>query len=275
VTPLIAHDNDAWLRAQLPSWLLDPTVLAGLELAPPDRATFELSDAEGAVRPLELRPTGRLGVDTVAPPVLPVSRQRPAIATRYWNKYLPDERMIYFAYDACVDDALAGSVATFTERMLAFADRNPVDRFVIDLRNNGGGDSRLLQPLIDGLAAREALAGRVFAIIGGHTFSSALINAIQLKRRARATLVGGPTGGKPSSHGEVRTFTLPRSQLRVQYSTKLFSFPDFPGDALPPDLPVEQRAADWLAGRDAAIEAIRAARVPGSSRAGGERRRAP
>ena len=120
--------------------------------------------------------------------------------------------MIYFAYNACAEDARVGPFAAFAQSTLAFADAHPIDRFVIDLRRNGGGNSELIRPLIDGLAARPALAGRVFAIIGMHTFSSAMIDAMELSRRVHARLVGGPTSGKPSGYGEIKTFTLPISE---------------------------------------------------------------
>jgi hypothetical protein len=119
-----------------------------------------------------------------------------------------------------------------------------------------------MDPLIDGLAARPALAGRVFVIVGMHTFSSAVIDAMQLVRRLHARLVGGPTAGAPSGYGEVGSFELPHAHLRVQFSTRHFANPDFPGDALRPDLPVTVRAADWFAGRDPALDAILAAPVP-------------
>ena len=93
-------------------------------------------------------------------------------------------------------------------------------------------------------------------IIGRRTFSSAILNAIELKRRLGAILVGEPTGGAPSHHGEVLTFTLPRSGFTVQYSTKYHQNPDFEGDAVTPDLPVAATYADFLALRDPVLEAI-------------------
>jgi hypothetical protein len=89
-----------------------------------------------------------------------------------------------------------------------------------------------------------------------------VIAAMELKRRLHATLVGGPTAGNPSGYGEVKTFTLPRSGLLVQHSTRLFANPDFPGDALVPDLAVHVTSADWFSGRDPAMDAILAAPVP-------------
>jgi hypothetical protein len=262
VTPLVPHDNDAGVHAELPELLLDPAVLAGADLAAADHATFTLAAADGTPRELDVRP-GASGAPVAFPKPLPLHLQGPN--TNYWNRYVAEDRLLYFAYNACADDPRVTPFAEFAASTFAFADQHPVDRFVIDLRRNRGGNSLIIEPLIAGLAARPALAGRVFAIIGMRTFSSAMLDAMELKRRVHATLVGGPTSGKPSSYGEVLTFALPRSKIVVQYSTKLFSNPDFPGDAVAPDVPVTVRAADWFEGRDPALAAIMAAPVPGSN----------
>jgi hypothetical protein len=259
MSPLVSRDNDAGLRGLLPTLLLDPVLLAGTDLGSADGATFRLADQDGSIRELALRPVPR-PVSVEPPRSLPLHLQGPL--TRYWNKYVEADHLVYFAYNACAEDPSVGPFAQFAASTLAFADQHRVDRFVIDLRRNGGGNSRILQPLIDGLAARPALAGRVFVITGMHTFSSAVLNAMDLVRHAHATLVGGPTAGKPSGYGEVKTFALPHSKLVVQYSTKLFSNPDFPGDALEPKIPVKVTSDDWFSGRDPQMDAILRATVP-------------
>ena len=259
LAPLVAHDNAAGLHGQLPDLLVDPALLAGADLAPADRATFVLADRDGKTRALALAPAAH-GVAIAPPAHLPLHLQGPR--TAYWNRYDAADHLVYLAYNACANDPRVGPFADFAARTLAFADGHVVDRFVIDLRRNEGGNSEIIDPLIAGLAARPGLAGRVFVIVGMHTFSSAVLDAMQLVRRVHARLVGGPTAGAPSGFGEIGTFELPHSHLRVQYSTKRFANPDFPGDALVPDLPVTVRAADWFAGRDPAIDAILAAPVP-------------
>jgi hypothetical protein len=260
MTPLVSRDNVAALHGQLPDVLVDPVLLAGVDLAPTTHAaTFVLAANDGTTRELALEPAAHPAA--IAPPSpLPLHLRGPS--TRYWNTYDDAAHLVYVAYDECADDPHAGSFASFAARTLAFADTHQVDRFVIDLRRNEGGNSRVIEPLIDGLADRPALAGRVFVIIGMHTFSSAVLNAIELVRRLHARLVGGPSAGAPSGDGEVKTFVLPHSKLTVRYSTKHFVNGDFPGDALKPDVPVSVRAADWFAGRDPAIDAIVAAPVP-------------
>jgi len=253
-TPLLSRDNDVAIRAHAPDVLVDAALLAGLDIAPVTGATFVIADASGKTRELALVP-GKTYAQAAPPRQLPLHLQGPSF--NYWNKYDEPKHLLYFAYNACAEDPKAGPFAKLAEGTLAFLDQHPVDRFVIDLRRNEGGDSTIIQPLLAGLAKRPAL--RVFAIIGMHTFSSGVLAAMDAKRQLHATLVGGPTSGKPNAYGDYKMLTLPKSHLKVQYSTKKFAFPDFPGDAVTPDIAVGVSSADWFEGRDPAIAAILAA----------------
>lgn len=103
----------------------------------------------------------------------------------------------------------------------------------MDLRWNGGGDSRVIGPLKSALAKGKA---KVYALIGAQTFSSALMNAMEMQRELHATLVGEPAGGKPSGYGEVKTLTLPNSGLAVRYPSKYSGAPTELGEELRPDI---------------------------------------
>src|SRR5690606_997992 len=129
----------------------------------------------------------------------------------------------YFQYNVCADDP-DRPFAQFTQELFAEVDTQPVERMVVDLRFNGGGDSRVLQPFLKALANRPHLA--VYTLIGRSTFSSALMNAIALDQQAAAVLVGEPTGGRPNHYGEVRRFVLPNAKLPISYATKYFRMLD-------------------------------------------------
>ena len=82
-----------------------------------------------------------------------------------------------------------------------------------------------------------------------------------MERAARAgdgnfILVGEPTGGKPNSYGEVRSFRLPNSGLRVMYSTKYFQMLETDPPAVEPDITVELTAADRFGGHDPVLARI-------------------
>ena len=92
---------------------------------------------------------------------------------------------------------------------------------MIDLRNNSGGDSRIIRPLYGKL---EDLTDDValYTAIGPTTFSSGLMNAISLNKKFEGMkLIGRPTGGKPNHYGEVDHTQLP-SGAYVYWSTNYF-----------------------------------------------------
>ncbi len=82
--------------------------------------------------------------------------------------------------------------------------------------------------------------------------------AIRLDHEAKAILVGEPPRGRPNTVGDVETLVLPRSGLRVDYSTKEYKrMPELADAAyLPIDVPILSRWADFIAGRDPILEAV-------------------
>ena len=174
----------------------------------------------------------------------------------HWNDWLPDSKTVFFKYNRCRDQAAFKKLLKGTAGFIA---QNNVERFVLDLRDNGGGDSRIFSPLMVYLATSPKLnkKDRLFVIVGRKTFSSAVMNATQMKSATNATFVGEPSGGKPNHFGEIRSLDLPHSGLKVSYSTKNFQLiegSDPP--AVMPDVEIEPAFDDWANGRDPVLEAI-------------------
>jgi C-terminal processing protease CtpA/Prc len=118
-------------------------------------------------------------------------------------------------------------------------DSRQVKNVVIDLRNNGGGNSELIRPMLEGLSRRPQWKKHIYVLIGPKTFSSGVMNAIELKEKLGAILLGEPTGGKPNSYGEIEPLKLPNSGITVYYTSKYFrSSKGMDGDALFPDVSV-------------------------------------
>jgi hypothetical protein len=260
VARLVSHDTDGWLRALAPDALTRPAVLHALTIAAsPDELRYALEDAAGTRRALELAAAGdaparwaRAGAPDA--PLGERDRER-----SYWYAVLPEQRAVYVQYNQCAEDPdrpMARFAAEVAEALAAMPD----GAAVVDLRGNGGGDSRVIDPLLRVLRQHRAGGGRLAALIGRWTFSSAVLNAAALGE-AGATLIGEPTGGTQGGPGEVRWFRLPASGLRVIYSA------DYVGDArvhpVAPRLARPPTAADLRAGRDAALEAALDARFTG------------
>jgi len=262
IAPYIAHENEVWLREQAVGFLRPQAVLqhfglldqdgrVALSLEKPGEPPFTLS-----VTPGDPRVTRIPMAEGLHTPV-PLFRSQPG--KDYWHWYLADSQTLFIQYNACRNDPKL-PFSEFARQVLSEAGAHPPKRVVIDLRQNGGGDSRVIGPLKSGLASRLKAIGPVYVLIGPSTFSSALMNAIELRRALHATLVGEAAGEKPNSYGEVKLLTLPNSKVVVRYTTKYFALAKS-GDpaALEPDLAAPHTLADALAGRDPALEAAIAA----------------
>ena len=135
-------------------------------------------------------------------------------------------------------------------------------KFIIDLRNNGGGSDGVLYP-ITYLAQQFVADGHAAYVLAGEgTFSSALINTVQLKD-VGATFVGTPTGGSVDHFGAVTAFELPNSGIRGQYSNKLIDLGSYYQtvwnygiESFRPDIEVGQTFADYMDGVDTAVQYI-------------------
>jgi hypothetical protein len=255
---IVSHENEAWLRVQVPAFLAVPEVLHALGAAPDaSGARVWLEDAQGARfslnAPAVASMPALLDLTAAAGRPLPLHRQR--TAENYWSTLLEDSRTLYVQYNRCQQGS--EPFAAFAERMLRQLDEGRADRLVVDVRHNVGGNSEVDDPLIEGLRRRAAARqrGRLFGLIAEETFSSGMWTAVDL-RNLGAVMVGGPTGGKPNSYGDVGTFVLPNSRIEVGYSTKIFRLVEGSDPAsVMPDLLVEPSIDDLREGRDPLLEA--------------------
>lgn len=250
-----AYENESQHRQKLPSGLMQANTLAALGLAmSTEETTFTVADGAGGeitetVAAVNFDPTDEW---VLAGPGIP-GLNKP-IQNMYRHLWYPDTGVLLLEYNFCAErDDLPFS--EFSKDFLDTIAANPVKRVVIDLRLNAGGDSSILDPLINKLAAMPDVnqPGNLYVLIGRATFSSAVLNAMSLRNKTDAILIGEPSGGKPNHYGEVKSFTLPNSGLVVQYSTNYFTTTEGDPDSIYPDIEASQTYADYLDGYDPAL----------------------
>jgi Peptidase family S41 len=158
--------------------------------------TFQRPDGTTFARTLQPGVTERW----VEPPV-PLARQHPE--KNYWAEYLAPQRALLMRYVAARTIRPSRSRRSSRRRWPRSASARSIS-------------------LISAIQATPSLnrADVFYVLIGRRTFSSAMMNALQLREQTNATLVGEPTGGTPNSYGEVLSFRLPFSNLVIGYSTK-------------------------------------------------------
>jgi hypothetical protein len=255
VLPYISHENDSWARVQSRGYLNLVELLAAVgvvDQAGPVTLRLETLDQEVLtveVAPLEPGETvDYLSAEEAAPFYL----SRPE--EPFWYEYRESSGTLYFRYAACIDMTGFRRVAG---EFWKLAEESRVERLIIDLRGNGGGNTlqfdRFFAPR---LAEHPELNDpqRLFVLIDRRTFSSASDHAADLSVNTAATLVGEPTGGKPNSYGEVRSFRLPNSRWRVYYSTKYFQAMEIDPPSIEPDVLIYAPAAAVYAGQDPVLE---------------------
>ena len=178
----------------------------------------------------------------------------------YWFKYLREDKLLYVQYNQ-VQNKADESIDAFFKRVMAFAEANPVERFVLDVRLNGGGNNYLNRPIIHGFIRSDKVnqPGRLFTIIGRQTFSAAMNFVNAMKLNTHTLFVGEPTGARPNMYGDNAPVVLLNSRISVRLSTLWWQDMD-PRDTREyqaPELAADLTLADYRAGRDPALEVIR------------------
>ena len=144
----------------------------------------------------------------------------------FWFEYMTDNRTVYVQLNAIANKpSIEGrpreTIEDFFRTVFDFVRTHPVDRFILDLRMNGGGSSELNKPIIHGLIRADKVnqAGKLFVIIGRRTFSAAQNLVNELEEHTNALFVGEPTGGRPNHYGDAVRIILPNSGIAFFAST--------------------------------------------------------
>ncbi len=263
---VISQDNKMWPKNVGPAMMRNPRTLNGLGLIPDaDKMVITINDREGKLRTVtlvseqvDLTDDWQQSRQGAAAPEPLYLKNRKA---NYWFEFIPDSKTLYFQYNAVAQDPKE-TLPEFCERMFKFIKENPVERLVIDMRWNGGGNNFYNRPIIHGLIRNEKVnqLGKLFVIVGRQTYSAAMCGATEIERHAKAIFVGEPTGSSPNFVGESIIINLPYSKMsgsisdlywqnsvamdyRVWISPQLYAPPTFDS---------------YRANRDPAMEAINA-----------------
>jgi hypothetical protein len=261
IEPLVPRDGPATVAAFRPAFLVRAAVLRGLGLAGPGdvELTVERDGTEGSV---SLTPIGLDAYQEWAgirgALLLPSRVDTPYLdedATLAVN-YLADARTLYVRYTAV--QSLPDDVLQELEDRAADDD---VDRVVVDLRQNPGGDNNRYVSLLRLLQSDEInRPGRLFLITDRQTFSAASNFATEVEQSTDAIFAGEPMGGGLNFWDDVSQFSFEHLPvpMRIAISTRYWqkSTRDDPRLTIEPTIAVPVRAADYFAGRDPTLEAV-------------------
>jgi hypothetical protein len=225
LSALISHENESWLKAMLPQYLESPVYMYGLGIIPNEEETLFTIEKEGK---LEEHMVSTLKFGETAD-FIDQETENMFIGNytnNYEYSYFADYSTLYFKYNACVEME-SERFKDFNNRMFKEMSANTVDKIVIDLRNNTGGNSEILNPFTKQLKTYLSKNPdvKVYILIGRLTFSSGMFAIYRtIEAAPKAVSVGEPTGGAIDGYGEVKQTSLPHCKIPLSYSIKYFEF---------------------------------------------------
>jgi tetratricopeptide (TPR) repeat protein len=176
----------------------------------------------------------------------------------YYYEYLPEEKTVYVRQSQIQDDSLE-NIPAFYKRVFKFIEDNDVEKFILDVRLNGGGNNYKNKPVVTGIIENKKInqQGKFFVIIGRRTFSACQNLVNELSNYTNAIFVGEPTAENINFYGDNRRVELPNTKLPVYLSFAWWQ--DKPqwenAPYTSPHLAVEASFDDYKANRDPVLEA--------------------
>ncbi|MEG0307659.1 MAG: peptidase S41 [Clostridium sp.] len=241
LSKIISHENKYFLKGHSAKYLQAAEVLYGLLICDDvDKINITVEGKQVEVLTVMASELRYIEDDNI-----PLYAERES--ENYWSKFLEDDGVMYIKYNSCREEGNISIKEKIEDTIRGIEEKN-ISKVTIDLRNNLGGNSDLINPLIDFIKTSETINRKenLNIIIGRETFSSALLNAYRFKWETNAVIVGEPSGGKPNCYGEILRFTLPNSKFVVSYSTRFYKLiEDDSIMALYPDETIEESIHDY------------------------------
>ncbi len=191
--------------------------------------------------------------------------------TLYRSVPLPELKALYVQFRINMDFQ-GQQIKPFVDQLSRTLRSAPPSKLVLDLRMDIGGDNETTRELMRTIA--QTVPGRIYLLVGPQTFSAGIASAAALKHDGgqRVTIVGAATGDRLQWWSENHSsLILPNSGYGLHINTGYWDLVHGCGGnsrcysdkydtripSLEPDLPAPLTIADWLNGRDPAMEAVR------------------
>ncbi len=274
VRELIGRDNEMDVIFFAPHLLVMPEVLQALGISSDTekaRLTIEKNGKQQTVELRQIGPAEMMAGDTDmtwtakddwidmrdgATETVSLWLNNPS--NKFWFEMLPDKKTLYLQLNQ-VNNKDDETLAEFSKRLAAFIESNGVEKLVLDLRLNRGGNGTLLPPFVTALVKSKInKPGKFFTVIGRSTFSAAQFLVNDLERYTDTIFVGEPSGSKGNIYGDSRRIYMPNSGITIR--TSVYYWQDWhPLDTrawTAPHLTAELSSKEYTANVDPALKMI-------------------
>ncbi|MBP8213456.1 MAG: hypothetical protein KAX53_06900 [Saprospiraceae bacterium] len=255
---LYVAENDSWHKSNIPKYLINYDLLKYFGFVKSEKVKLQLEDYYGIPKEKVVKAIQKDDIEKDEISYMRFSvrkNKRPKTNEIFSQKYFPADSLYFVIYNKCtgredqqvkaIQDSLFKDVneyctnqpktdkksndnkdvkllpyfRTFRDTIFQTINTKPVKKLVFDLSNNGGGATSQGSVMIEKLAQLiDTTKTKVYVIVGRRTFSAGVIHAMELKRLLNATILGEPTGGKPSFYSGTDSRYLPSSCLQITFS---------------------------------------------------------
>jgi hypothetical protein len=167
---------------------------------------------------------------------------------------LPDQKALYSQLNM-VTDTDKESLTAYGRRIFDQVRVSNPHAVILDLRLNQGGNGDLRNGLIADLIRAQDEDTRLFVLVGRGTFSASEFILEDLDRLTDAVFIGEPASSRPISYGDAFRTMMPNSGIAVRTSIRYWRSGQDERPYIPIDVATPYRFANYVAGRDPALEA--------------------
>jgi len=140
------------------------------------------------------------------------------------------------------------------------ANKDSIEKFVIDVRYNDGGNGNLLIDLVNGLIRRDWLNTHdsLYILVGDRTYSAPIILLAELLWHSDAATVGTPPASPLTFFSNKTTrWQLPNNKFRIGIASRVIENAWHPVTSwISPDYPAPFSSEDYFSGKDPALEMV-------------------
>lgn len=271
IRPVVPAENDQFMKAHGLNFLCLPEVLHAQRVTDSlknditltldrDGRTFDLTVQAVPLQPMPIH----LGFAQQGDGWLEARDQSSTplylkhLDRNYFFEFLPESKTVYVRHNQIRDDPKE-PIPAFYQRLFDFVEANDVERLVLDLRLNGGGNNYKNKPIVTGIVkcAKINQRGKLCVIIGRRTFSACQNLVNELDNYTNVIFVGEPTSENINFLGDNRRVVLPNSKTPVLLSFAWWQDkPQWENDIwTQPHLAVGMSFDDYRANRDPVLAA--------------------
>ena len=262
IDPLIPRDNTNSLITSRNLTYITPAILSALGVVPDATAPVyrfesatgaEISETVPAVRASEYGLDASINLPSTPDDPLYLTGRSDA----FWLRHFPEQATLYLRFNRVAPTSSGEDLNAFGARALDIVEQNHVDRIIIDLRHNNGGNNQLISGMMDFFAdARIDGPDRLVVFTDRQTFSAAGNLVASLAQETSAIFVGVSPGGSGSQYGDVQRIDLPYSGIGAFIPTRHWEFGGSSSQEIehPMDVTLEPSAEDYFGGRDPVLE---------------------